>query len=118
MHVAKLAIDIGKTEQVKKDMTASFCDPSHKGKKGSECFTNPCNNVDGTIASLKLMKGMFCVKNVPCADTLCKNVDKNYAQLLMTFFIGIAACGVAAIFFGSMFVALRRIETGDGQYNT
>ncbi|PIO71511.1 hypothetical protein TELCIR_06589 [Teladorsagia circumcincta] len=53
MHVAKLAIDIGKSEQVKKDMTASFCDPSHKGKKGSECFTNPCNNVDGTIASLK-----------------------------------------------------------------
>ncbi|KAK6052108.1 hypothetical protein COOONC_10386 [Cooperia oncophora] len=32
----------------------------------------------------------------------------------MTFFIGIAACGVAALFFGSMFVALRRIETGDG----
>ncbi|PIO71510.1 hypothetical protein TELCIR_06588 [Teladorsagia circumcincta] len=29
-----------------------------------------------------LMKGMFCVKNVPCADKLCKNVDKNYAQLL------------------------------------
>ncbi|KAK5974149.1 Transmembrane protein [Trichostrongylus colubriformis] len=32
----------------------------------------------------------------------------------MTFLVGIAACGVASLFFGSMFVALRRIETGDG----
>nr|CDJ91390.1 Protein of unknown function DUF1632 domain containing protein [Haemonchus contortus] len=32
----------------------------------------------------------------------------------MAFLVGIIACIVAGLFFGSMFVALRRVETGDG----
>lgn len=35
---------------------------------------------------------------------------------MMSFLIGIAACCVAGVFFGSMFVAVRRCDAGDGQH--